>query len=58
MKYLGYILSSDKDEYVESYSLGAKEVTVTDKKEDAIIFASRVEADYIAEKLGCKIESL
>lgn len=58
MKYLGYILTSGKDEYVESYSLGAKEVTVTDQKDDAVVFASRMEADYIAEILGCEVENL
>jgi hypothetical protein len=58
MKYLGYILTSDENEYVESYSLSAKEITVTDIKEDAIVFNSLVEADYFAEKLGCKVENL
>lgn len=58
VKYLGYILTFGDGEYVESYSLAGKEVTSTYEKEDAKVFASRVEADYIAEKIGCEVESI
>ncbi|WP_002009423.1 hypothetical protein [Bacillus wiedmannii] len=51
---MGYILSFGEGEYVDSYSIGAKEVSTTYKKEDAIAFEHKSEAEYVAELLGCK----
>ncbi len=51
---MGYILIFGEDEYVESYHLGSKEVTTSPVRKDAIEFQSRTNAEFIAERIGCR----
>lgn len=51
-----YIIKSNENEYVESYSFSDKKVVATDKKEDAKRFLSKSNADFVAEKLGYTVE--
>ena len=53
-----YILAFGEDEYIESYLLGTKEVSTTDVKGDALIFHSKSEAEWIADRLVCDIEEV
>lgn len=50
-----FILTFGEGEYVESYSLTRKEVFTGDKKDDAIKFEDKLEADYASEILGCMV---
>ena len=49
-----YILTFGKGKYVESYTIDAERVEITSKKEDAVNFLSKSNAEYVAERLGCK----
>ena len=58
MSEIYYVVKLADNEYVESYDLGAREVGVTDNRNHADNFASRIDADYVAEVLGGYIEEL
>jgi len=50
-----YILTFGEGEYVESYTLDGKRIVTGEKKEIAVSFLSKSNADFVAEKLGCMV---
>lgn len=53
-----YVLTYGENEYVEGYLFGANKVITTYNKEDAQVYVSRIEAGYMAERIGCKVEEI
>lgn len=53
----GYYLTLNEDEYVESYDLTGKTVDVSCSREDAMQFSNKSEAEYIAERIGGKVNN-
>ncbi|CDQ22617.1 hypothetical protein [Halobacillus karajensis] len=47
----GYIVMVDGD-YVESHNLSAKEIDLSPVKKDALIFQSKGNAEWVADRVG------
>lgn len=55
---MSYVLTFGEGEYVESYFIGAKELSSTYRKEDALVLIDKSHAEFLAERIGCKVEKL
>lgn len=53
-----YVLKTDENEYVESFDLGNREVTLTDDKYNAEHIHDHFSAVFYADKFACDVEEV
>lgn len=58
MNEYNFVVKLADREYVETYDLASRKVCVTDDCEHADRFVSKLDADYVAERLGGYVEDL